>query len=93
MSETDPMDVLAPIYDGFRQDYFLAWLEEYGLLCIPNFVARVEEGELVLHLLEHVTVADLAEIDRRMGDAGYRIAESRLTWQQIQDETGFQIPE
>ena len=46
-------DLLTPIYDGFREDYFLAWLEDYGIFCIPNFVATVQEGRLVLRLLAH----------------------------------------
>jgi hypothetical protein len=93
MSEPDIHEVLTPIYDGFREDYFLAWLEGYGLFCIPNFVARVQDGELVLHLLEHVSDEDIAEIRRRMGDADYRVAESRLSLAEIEKETGFKIPE
>lgn len=92
MSEPNVHDVLTPIYEGFREDYFLAWLEGYGLFCIPNFVARVEDGALVLHLLEHVTDADIAEIRRRLGDARYDIADERLTLKDIEEETGFKIP-
>ena len=85
-------NVLTPIYDGFRKDYFLAWLEGYGLFCIPNFVARSQDGRLVLHLLEHVTESDLTEIRKRLGQAVYSIAEARLTLEQIEKETGFKIP-
>jgi hypothetical protein len=92
MTESDVHDVLRPIYEGFRQDCFLAWLEGYGLFCIPNFVARVQDRELVLHLLEHVTDADLVEIRRRLRDARYRIADARLTLPEIEEETGFKIP-
>jgi hypothetical protein len=92
MSEPDSTDPFTPVYEGFRQDCFLAWLEGYGVFCIPNLVARVEEGELVLYLLDHVGEADVAEIRRRLGEAKYHIADSRLTLEQIEEETGFRIP-
>ena len=85
-------DLLTPIYDGFREDYFLAWLEDYGVFCIPNFVATVQEGRLVLRLLAHVTPEDRREIRRRLGSAEYTIARKRLTLEEIERETGFKIP-
>ena len=85
-------DLLTPVYDGFRKDYFLTWLENYGLLCIPNFVARVKDGRLVIHLLAHVTPEDRREIRRRLGKADYTIARRRLTFEEIERETGFKIP-
>lgn len=86
-------DVLTPVYDGFREDYFLTWLEGYGLLCIPNFVAMVQDGKLVIHLLMHVTPEDRKEIRRRLGSADYTIARKRLTFEEIEKETGFKIPQ
>jgi len=81
-----------PIYEGFRKDYFLVWLEDYGLFCIPNFVARLQDGKLVLMLLEHVTEVDITNMRDRLGDAAYTIASERLTFAQIEREGGFKIP-
>ena len=91
MSDPEGGDRLGPIFDGFRQDYFLVWLEGYGLYCIPNFVAREQGGELVLYLLAHVTEEDLVEIRRRLAGVQHRIAQTRLTTAEIEAATGFRI--
>ena len=93
MNHSPASELWTPIYDGFRDDYFLTWLEGYGIFCIPNFVAKVQDGKLVIHLLEHVTPADRRQIRRRLGSADYSIARKRLTLQQIEQDTGFKIPE
>jgi len=83
------MDVL---YERFNKDYFWVPLGEFGLLCLPNFVARAAGDKVEITLLEHVTAADEKDLRAHLAGIPYEIASERLTFAQIEKQTGFKIP-
>ena len=83
------MDVL---YERFNKDYFWVPLGEFGLFCLPNFVARAAGDRVQIILLNHVTAEDEATLRARLAGIPYEIAPERLTLAQIEKQTGFKIP-
>lgn len=83
------MDLL---FERFRKDYFLVPLGNFGLFCIPNFVARQVENNVQILLLTHVTKEDEEAIKTRLEGIPYHVSPDRLSLAEIEQQTGFHIP-
>jgi hypothetical protein len=83
------MDVL---YERFNKDYFWVPLGDFGLFCLPNFVARAVGSTVHIILLSHVTEEDEAAIRARLAGIPYEMQPERLTLAEIEKKTGFKVP-
>ena len=80
------------LYERFNKDYFWVPLGEFGLFCLPNFVARAAGEHVEITLLDHVTAQDELDLCARLAGIPYEIQPQRLTLAQIEKQTGFKIP-
>ncbi len=81
------------LYERFREDYFWVPLGDFGVFCLPNFVAKQAQDRVLIYLLDHVTQEDQADIRSRLTGIPYEIQPERLTFAEIEKKTGFSIPE